>query len=81
MKGGPPSRYISAGDKITPQEEQIGDGKSERELIKWKIKREVVVILYTAKLFLPNILSHPIFIIMQMSLPFIDYGTDYANAG
>jgi len=83
MKSDSPSRDISVGDKSTPQEEQTGDEKfepSEKEL-KWKIKRELVVILYTAKVFLPNILSHPIFMIIQMALPFTDYGTDYWNAG
>jgi len=64
-----------------PKDAKESFSQISRETLKWKIKREVAVVLYTGKMFLPNILSHPIFIILQMSLPFIDYGTDYANAG
>ena len=46
-----------------------------------KITRELAISFYTAKMFLPGNFSKPIFLILQMILPFVDYGTDYANAG
>jgi len=42
---------------------------------------EQVKNFYQADLFVPGLFDHIIFLILGLILPFVDYGTDYYNAG
>lgn len=45
------------------------------------ITREAVIGLYTAQLFLPGLFQRKAFLILNLLLPFVDFITDYINAG
>ena len=48
---------------------------------KTQMNREVVEAFYAAKLYLPGIFTHKLFLILQSFLPLLDLGTDCMNAG
>jgi len=62
-----------------------GTKKSETDVqsvsIKKRITRELVMAFYTAQLFLPGFFSRQFFLIVALVTPFLDFGTDYYNAG
>ena len=45
------------------------------------LEREVVIMLYTAKLYLPGLFQRKAFLILGLLLPFVDFTTDCINAG
>ena len=45
------------------------------------LKREVVIMLYTAKLYLPGLFQRKAFLLVGLLLPFVDFTTDWINAG
>ena len=49
--------------------------------MKGKIKREIVIAFYTSGLFLPGFFNRNFFMLLGLVVPFIDFGTDYYNAG
>mgnify|MGYP000266410551 CR=1 FL=1 len=49
--------------------------------MKKQITRELVIAFYTAQLFLPGFFSRQFFLIVALVTPFLDFGTDYYNAG
>ena len=46
-----------------------------------KIPREVVIYLYTAKLYFPGLFQRNAFLIIAIIMPLVDLLTDYINAG
>ena len=80
-------------NQITEATKQIADDNGNQPKTNWsvpalpeksiksKVTRELVIACFTARLFLPGTFSKPIFMIPQLILPFVDYFTDYANAG
>ena len=57
--------------------DQIDENKRTTRLL----KREVVIMLYTAKLYLPGLFQRKAFLIVGLMLPFVDFSTDCINAG
>ena len=45
------------------------------------LNREVVIMLYTAKLYLPGLFERKAFLLITILLPFLDFTTDWINAG
>ena len=51
------------------------------KLMSKKMKRELVIAFYTARLFLPGFFNRTILLIIGLIVPWLDFGTDYYNAG
>ena len=43
--------------------------------------REVVILLYTAQIYLPGLFQRKAFLLVSLLLPFVDFTTDWMNAG
>ena len=46
-----------------------------------KLSQEAITALYVAREFLPGFFQKKVFLIISLILPFVDFITDYSNAG
>ena len=46
-----------------------------------QLKRETIIALYTAKLFLPGFMDRQAFLIINFILPLLDFGLDWYHSG
>ena len=51
------------------------------ENISTLMTREVVIMLYTARIYLPGLFQRKAFLLVSLLLPFVDFTTDWINAG
>ena len=71
----------SKADSFLTEETKKSETDSQSAPMKNTITRELVIAFYTAKLFLPGFFSRQFFLIVALVTPFLDFGTDYYNAG
>lgn len=77
-----PGLFNEKGGKIqSPTHRPEGNQDDEDILPIRLIKREVVIMLYTAQLYLPGLFQRKAFLIVSLLLPFVDVATDWMNAG
>ena len=70
------------GNEVPSASNVLGDSQGdENKRTTRMLKREVVIMLYTAKLYLPGLFQRKAFLLITMLLPFLDFTTDWINAG
>ena len=70
------------GNEVPSASNVLGGSQGDENIRTTRmLKREVVIVLYTAKLYLPGLFQRKAFLLITMLLPFLDFTTDLINAG
>ena len=59
----------------------LSDMPLNKSSIKYRVRSEAVIALYTARQFLPGFFARQSFLILYLILPLVDLATDWNNAG
>ena len=77
-----PGLFKEEGGKIKSPTNRLEGNQGDENILPTRlIKREVVIMLYTAQLYLPGLFQRKAFLIVSLLLPFVDVATDWMNAG